>query len=253
MIKSHRVLCLALALLGFALPARADLLVLTPGFIYNAGLLDLAADFTKQTGIKVTVRSTGMAAIISQVKTASPAADVVIVPMEPFDLMGNLALDKAIKRDTFTPLGRVEIGLAVKAGAPHPDIATVEKLIAVLKTGTVMYSNPAGGSMEAGIIDRLLKRPEFAGVRGRISTNGEGGQALARGEGDMALQLICEVYNHPEISLAGVLPPELNAHMDGAAAVSARTTDEKNARAFVAFIARPETAPVWKAKGLNLF
>ncbi len=242
------------ALMAFATPARADLLVLTPGFVYNAGLLDLADQFTKQTGVKVTVRSTGMAAIINQVKTATPPADVVIVPMEPFDLMGNLALDKAIKPGSFTPIGRVEIGLAVKAGAPHPDISTVEKLTAVLKNGgTVMYSNPAGGSMEAGIIDRLLKRPEFAGVRSRISTNGEGGQALARGEGEMALQLICEVYNHPEISLAGVLPPELNAHMDGAAAVSARTADEKNARAFVAFITRPETAPVWKAKGLNLF
>ena len=258
MAKHHRVRRLALlampALALFSLPARADLLVLSPGFIYNAGLLDLADAFTKQTGVKVTVRMVGMAGVINQVKTETPAADVVIVPMEPFDLMGSLALDKAIKPGSFTPIGRVEIGLAVKAGAPHPDISTVAKLSAALKSGgTVMYSNPATGSMEAGIIDRLLKRPEFAGVRSGISTNGEGGQALARGEGDMALQLICEVFPHPEISLAGVLPPELNAHMDGAVAVSARTADEKNGRAFVAFITRPQTAPVWKAKGLSLF
>ena len=253
-----RLVCLAALLATFIVPmAQAssnEILVLSPGFVYNSGLLDLAAAYTKETGIKVTVKLEIMDQIMNDIKTGTPAADVVVLPLEPFDYMGRLALDKGIQEGTFTPLGRVEIALAVKAGAPHPDISTVDKLVAALRGGkAVMYSNPAKGSMEGGIIDRLLKQPEFAGAHGVISSNGEGGQALARGEGDMALQLVCEIYPHPEISEVGPLPSELNAHMDGAVAVSSRSADAADAEAFIRYITRPEATSTWKAKGLDRF
>lgn len=255
--KSMRFICFAALFGAFIVPptpaSGAEILVLSPGFVYNAGLLDLAAAYSKETGTKVTVKLENMGKIVNDIKTATPAPDVVVLPMEPFDLMGTLALDKGIQEGTLTPLGRVEIGLAVKAGAPHPDISTVEKLVAVLRGAKgVMYSNPASGSMEGGIIDRLLKQPQFSGVHGVIS-KGEGGQALARGEGDMALQLVCEIYPHPEISLVGPLPPELNAHMDGAVAVSARSVDSVDAEAFIRYITRPEATATWKVKGLDRF
>ena len=94
--------------------------------------------------------------------------------LEP-ELMGPLA-----HGDTAGPataLGQVHIGLAVKAGAPHPDISTTPKLIAALKSAKgVVYSNPdpARGSMVAKMVDALLKRPDFAGVHGVISSKGNG-------------------------------------------------------------------------------
>jgi molybdate transport system substrate-binding protein len=236
------------------LAQAAELHVLSPGFVYNAGLQDLAAEYQKKTGVKVIVESDTMKKIIDDIKNGTPAADVIVLPLAPVDLMGTLALDKGIVAQTFTPLGRVEIGLAVKAGAPHPDISSVDKLVNVLNSAqAVLYSNPATGSMEASIIDRMLKRPEFAGVHGRISSEGEGGQALRRGEGDMALQLICEVFPYPDISLVAKLPPELGAHMDGALAVSARSAHPKDAAAFIAYITRPEAASTWRTKGLDRF
>lgn len=249
-----RSICFAglLAVL-LAAPARAaEIRVLSPGLVFNAGLLDLAAGFTKKTGVKVLVLPDLMGRIMGDIKTRTPPPDVVMLPL---DLMATQALEGGIAPDSFVPLGRVEIGLAVKAGAPHPDISTVDKLTAVLRSaGQVVYSNPANGmSMEAGIIDRLLKRPEFAGVHAVTSTKSEGGQALARGEGDMALQLVCEIYPYPQISLVGPLPPELGAHIDSAAAVSARAADAKDARAFISYITQPEAAAVWKAKGLDRF
>ena len=228
-----------------------EIRVLSPGVVYNAGLLDLAAAFTKETGTKVTVNSVGMGRIVNDIRTGTPPADVVMLPLE---LMGSLDLDGGIKPGSYTPLGRVEIGLAVRAGAPHPDISTVEKLrAALLGAKAVMYSNPSGGSMQARIIDTLLKRPEFNGVHGVISTQGEGGQALARGEGDMALQLICEIYPHKEIELVAPLPAELAAHIDATTAVSARSTVPDDALAFIRYITRPEATAVWKGKGLNRF
>jgi molybdate transport system substrate-binding protein len=241
---------LAVALIAAPQSNGREIRVLSPGVTYNAGLLDLADSFMKETGTKVSVTSIGMGRIINEIKTATPPADVIFLPIE---LMSTLALDGGLK-GAYTPLGRVEVGLAVRAGAPHPDISTVEKLRAVLLTSkALMYSNPATGSMVAGIIDRMLKRPEFAGVHGVISTRGEGGQALARGEGDMALQLICEIYPYKEIELVGPLPRELAAWIDTATAVSARAANPDDGLAFVRYVTRPEATAVWKAKGLNRF
>jgi molybdate transport system substrate-binding protein len=232
--------------------AGADIRVMAPGVVYNAGLLDLAAAYTKATGKKVAVTSVGMGSIVKAVKTANPSADVIMLP---FELMSTLSLDRGVVPETFTPLGRSEMGLAVRAGQPHPDISTVEKLVAVLRSAkAVMRSNPAGGSMVAKVIeDTVIRRPEFAGVNSPVSTNGEGGQALARGEGDMAIQAICEIYPHPEIELVAPLPRELGAWIDMSTAVSARALHRDDALAFIKFLLRPESNTVWKSKGLERF
>jgi len=175
--------------------------------------------------------------------------------MLPFELMSTLSLDGGIKPGSFTPLGRSEMGLAVRAGAAHPDISTVEKLAAVLRGAkAVMRSNPAGGSMVARVIEQnVIRRAEFAGVNSPVSTQGEGGQALARGEGDMALQAICEILPYKEIELVGPLPRELAAWIDMSTAVSARSTNADASLAFVRYITRPEATSIWKAKGLERF
>ena len=238
------------AVLAFAAPAFAqttELNVLAPGVVYNAGLQDLAAAYTKETGIKVTVKSAGMAAIVGQIKTGTPIVDVFAVPVSFMDGMETEGTASA-RAD----LGRVTVGLAVRAGKPHPDISTPKKLAAALKGGVVLYSNPASGSMEARIInDMLHQHAIFKGVKTKISLKGEGGEALVRGEGDMALQLSCEVLNHPELELVGLVPLELGAYIDTSVAVSSRSTQPDAAKAFVAYITRPDHAALWKSKGLD--
>jgi len=232
--------------------SAAEIRVISPGVVYNAGLLDLAAAYTKETGTKVAVTSSGMGRIVSDITTVAPPPDVVMLP---FELMSTLSLDGGIRPGTFTPLGRSEMGLAVRAGARHPDISTVEKLAAALRGAkAVMRSNPAGGSMVARVIEQnVIKRPEFAGVNSPVSTRGEGGQALARGEGDMALQAICEILPYKEIELVGPLPRELAAWIDMSTAVSARSANPDAALAFVRYITRPDATAIWKAKGLERF
>ena len=231
--------------------AVADIRVLTPGVVYNAGLLDLAAAYEKETGKKVGVSLVGMGTIVNAVKTANPPADVIMLP---FELMSTLSLDGGVVPGSFMPLGRSEMGLAVPAGKPHPDISTVEKLAAVLRSAkAVMRSNPAGGSMVASVIEnKVIKRPEFAGVNSPVSTQGEGGQALVRGEGDMALQAICEILPYKQIELVAPLPRELAAWIDMSTAVSARAMHRDDALAFIKYLLRPEHT-VWKEKGLERF
>jgi molybdate transport system substrate-binding protein len=231
--------------------AVADIRVMTPGVVYNAGLLDLAAAYEKETGKKVGVSLVGMGGIVNAVKTANPPADVIMLP---FELMSTLSLDGGVVPGSFLPLGRSEMGLAVPAGKPHPDISTVEKLAATLHSAkAVMRSNPAGGSMVAKVIeDKVIKRPEFAGVNSPVSTQGEGGQALVRGEGDMALQAICEILPYKQIELVAPLPRDLAAWIDMSTAVSARAMHRDEALAFIKYLLRPENT-VWKEKGLERF
>jgi molybdate transport system substrate-binding protein len=241
----------ALMALTTANAQAADIRVFAPGFVYNSALKELAADFTKQTGVNVIVTEVGMNVALSQMKTAVPAADVVALPS---DLMNTLALDGGIVTASYTPLGRDELGLAVKKGAPKPDISTVEKLAAVLKSAqAVEVNDPKAGTMQGVIIDGILKRPEFSGVHVVPVSKGEGAGALARGEGDMAVQLVPEILNKPPIDLVAPLPVELGGHMDAMLAVSSRSTDQKNALAFVKFLTRPEAKTAWMAKGMKPF
>jgi molybdate transport system substrate-binding protein len=229
----------------------AELRVLAPGFVYNSALKELAADFTKQTGVNVIVNEVGMNVALTQMKTATPAADVVALPS---DLMNTLALDGGIVTGSYMPLGRDELGLAVKKGSAKPDISTVDKLAAVLKSAqAVEVNDPKAGTMQGVIIDNILKRPEFAGVHVVPVAKGEGAGALARGEGDMAIQLVPEILNKPPIDLVAPLPSELGGHMDAMLAVSSRSTDPKTALAFIKFLTRAEAKAAWTAKGMKPF
>jgi len=165
------------ALCGLAAsPAvAAEIRVISPGVISNSGLTDVAAAFEKKTGVKVTIQVDGMGTIMNDIHTQTPAADVVMLPM---DLMGTMVLSNAAS--DFTPLGRAEIGLFKKPDAPRPDITNVSKLIAVMKAASaVFYSDPASGSMQAGMSDRLLKRPDFAGIHG-VPVKGDAESTISR-------------------------------------------------------------------------
>jgi len=229
--------------------SAAELTVLSPGFVKFAGIDDLAAAYTKETGIKVTVKSTGMGAMMNTIKTGSPAADVVMLPQ---NLMDQLSVDKGVVPGSRQSLGRVQIVMIVPAGAPHPDISTTAKLATALHAARhVAYSSPWKDekSAQAMIIHDILQRPEYAGTHEVLIMNGNGVKGIKDGA-DVALQLECETRD-PAVSVVGALPPQLHAWLDGDVAISSRSTDPKAAAAFVAYITRAAAAPVWKENGLE--
>lgn len=243
------ILAAAFALLAAAPVHAAEITVLAPGFVKFAGIEDLAEAYTKETGVKVTVKSTGMGAMMDTIKTGTPAADVVMLPQ---NLMDQLQAGKGIVAGSRKSLGRVQIVMIVPANAPHPDISTHAKLAAALHGAThVAYSSPwkAEKSAQAMIIHDILQRPEFAGTHEALVINGNGVKGIKDGA-DMALQLVCETRD-PAVSVVGPLPQDLHAWLDGDVAISARTADAKAAGDFLTYITRPAATPVWKAKGLD--
>ena len=230
--------------------ATANIKVLTPGVVFMSGLPDISAAFTKETGKTVGINTVGMGTIVEEIGTRTPPPDVIALP---FQLMNSLALEGGVVAGTMVPLGRNRMGLAVKAGAPKPDISTPEKFIAAMKGKAVMHSNPASRTMVATIIADMFKRPEFAGVKAVPSTKGEGGQALARGEGDMAIQTISQILPYKEIELVGPVPKEYGLWIDTMLAVSSRSTNPNDARALIRYLVRPESNKVWKPRGMERF
>ena len=239
----------ALAALVSTSASAAELTVLAPGFVKFAGIDDLAAAYTKETGIKVTVTSKGMGAMMETIKTGTPAADVVMLPQ---NLMDQLSADKGVVAGSRKSLGRVEIVMIVPAGAPHPDISTTAKLASALHAARhVAYSSPWKDekSMQAMIIHDILQKPQYRGTHEVLIMNGNGVKGIKDGA-DMALQLECETRD-PAVSVVGALPPELHAWLDGDVAISSRSADPQAAAAFVAYITRAAATPIWKANGLR--
>jgi ABC-type molybdate transport system substrate-binding protein len=244
------VVALALTVaLGGAPAARAEQVnLLSPPMITNAGLKEINARYAERTGTTFNIAGAEITKLADTIKVTNPPADIIFMPT---DMMSKLAADGGIRAGERVHLGRMEIGLAVRKGAPHPDISTIAKLAAALKSAQlVVYTNPANGSLQARMIDALLNRPEFSGVKKQVSDKGNGIAALARGDGDMALQLVCEILDRPETELVGPLPAELNASIDADAAVLSRAPHPKEAAAYLVHITQPDAVAVWASKGL---
>lgn len=239
-----------LLLTAFATSSQASELQIICPPLTRDGINDLALSFEKETGTKVHVRSDVMGKIIADIDAGMPAPDVVLLPP---DLMETLQKSNGTVSNTRTVLGRIEIALAVRTGAPHPDISTVEKLRTVLGDKVLAYTQPGPprNSMEAGIIDGLMHRPIFSTVRTITIATGSGISALAKGDGEFAMQVIPEINAQKGVELVGPLPPELDAHIDTQVAVSSRSANQTDAMAFIRYITRPDAAKTWVKYGLD--
>ena len=247
-----RPIWLAAVITAALVPAAqaAEVTVLVPPVVAAAGMRDLAVAYGKDTGQPLTLKMTSMDKMLQEATTGTPAADIVALPS---DLMDQLEHDNGLVPGSRKKIGRVEIALAVPAGAPHPDISTPEKFVAVLNQAKgVAYSNPAGGTMMAWIIQSMLLRPEFKNVHSVLIDRGNGISALAAGDSgaDMALQLADEIDANPKVSSVGPLPPLFGAHIDCDIAVLARAPDSKAAIGAIDYLLRPSSDAIWKSKHL---
>jgi molybdate transport system substrate-binding protein len=223
-----------------ATPAfAAGLTVLAPASA-QPGLQALAADYTRQTGVAVTVAGGSRDKVIAALKAGE--GDVAVMPSTDFADLPQLT--------AMTPLGHIVIGVAVKAGAPAPDISTPDKFIAALKRARgVAYADPATGTSAGRFIDNLLKLPEFNGVK-KVPVQGLAVTGITSGKADMALQLLPELTQDKDVKTLGPVPALFSATVDFSAGITTATTDAVKAQAFIAAITAPQAAAVWKTNGL---
>ena len=230
---------LALALV-WAPAQAATLTVLAPASA-QAGLRALAAQYTASTGTAVTVSGGSRAKVMDALKTGP--ADVVLLPTSDMAELSNVT--------GMTPLGRIAVGVALKAGAPVPDVSTPEKFrAALLAAKGVAYADPAQGTSAGRVIEAMLGAPEFKNVK-RVPVEGLAATALASGKADVALQMLPELMANKSVAVAGPVPSAYGAGVDFSAGIALVSSDATQAEAFVTYLADPRNAELWRKNGLE--
>jgi molybdate transport system substrate-binding protein len=172
-------------------------------------------------------------------------------------IMVGYALDDLIKQgkvlaDSKVILARSSIGVAVRAGAPKPDIGSAEAVKqALLAAKSIAYSDSASGVyIETEMFPRLGIAEQMATKARKIPATPVG-EIVAKGEAELGFQQIAELKPVPGIDLVGPLPPELQQVTLYSAGIVAGSHDPAAARKLLDFLASPAAAPAIAATGLE--
>jgi len=226
----------------------ANLRVLSSNGV-RAVLDELVPQCERTIGRGVTIEY-GTSASIRQRVAAGEAVDVVFATTE---VAGELAAAGHLAADSRTPLGRSGIGIGIRAGARHPDIATPAALEQTLRAATsVTYAQDGASRVH---IERMF---EHLGVTAELKAKTllEQGSVRAAakvvaGEAELLFTLVSEILPVEGMELVGPLPAEFQSYVSFAAALGARTTSRDAARALVDCVAAPAAAATFAAKGVE--
>ena len=244
-----------LSLAGMASPAgpaaAADIRVLSVGAVQNA-VRGLAADFGKESGHRV-VLTVGSPAIVAQKIKDGEVFDAVIASepaMDGFDRDGTVNPESRVR------LANVGMGVAVRAGAPVPNLATPEAFKqALLAAKSVVYGDPtlpnqSGEKAEkilanAGLLDAL--KGKLRVVPGQAASQ----EMIAKGEVELGLYNVSEVPEDKGLKLAGPVPAPLQIATTYEGGLMSDGAVPEAARAFIRFLASPDARPKWVAAKLE--
>jgi molybdate transport system substrate-binding protein len=208
---------------------------------------ELFAQFEAASGHRVVV-TYGLAAVLKTKYLEGAPADVLILTAPIIDDLGKQG---KVVPESKKDVARSGVGVAVKAGAPKPDIGTPEKLKqALLAAKSLAHSKTgASGIYFASLIERLglseaLKAKTI--VRDGIVAN-----IAASGEAELAVQQISELMQSPGVEIVGPLPDELQQITVFSAGVFTDSAQVDLSRAFVAHLASPANAALIRAKGME--
>jgi molybdate transport system substrate-binding protein len=199
---------------------------------------------------------------------ASYAPSGALIPRfdggEPVDvfLTDSAAIDELIKRGKVvadrTDLARTGIGIAVRKGAPRPDVSSAEALKrALLAAKSVGHAAPSGGSITAAHIREVFRRLGIAAEMApkvKLAAGGPNGRVsvlVSSGEAEIGLQQVSELLSNPEVEVIGMLPAELQQTTIYSAGVTTNAREADAAKALIKALAAPSAAVIYKAKGLD--
>jgi molybdate transport system substrate-binding protein len=197
--------------------------------------------FEKSIGARLELHFDATQAILPRL-AAGFRADLVVLTEEAMAKLrkaGTVAQTRA--------LGGSGVGVAVRAGAPKPDIGSVEALKRALVAASSVAHSKVGAS---GIyfVELLQKLGIADRVKTRVIEKGPVGLVVAAGEAELGVQQLCELEPVPGIDIVGPLPAPVQKVTSFSAAVPADAADPQRARALMALI----RLPAWPRSGGSL-
>ncbi len=220
---------------------------------FSAALRDLAPAYQRQTGDTIEIISgpsmgTTPQAIPNRLARGEQA-DVVI--------MVGYALDDLVKAGTVAANSKVElarspIAMAVRAGAPKPDISTLDRFkTALLNAKSIAYSDSASGVYIQNEMFPKLGIADAVRAKSSMIPATPVGEIVARGDAQIGFQQMSELRPVHGIDIVGVIPPEVQKITVFAGGVVANAQHGASGRALLAFLASAAAAPAIANTGLE--
>ncbi len=251
--KSLLVLTLITAAIGTmasAQYARADeVTLIAPGGIRDA-IQKIIPDFQRKTGhtVKATFGSGG--GTKKQVMSGEPF-DVPVVqpPLPPVVSTGHVVAASE------TPIATVAVALAVRKGAPKPDISTPDALRkTLLAAKSVSIPDSARGAAAGASFEETLKKlgivEQMKATLRRVQGGANAMAVLAKGEVELGLTFLSEIHD-PGVEVVGVLPREISTPTALVGYVSVHSKSPDAAKALLAYLSSPEVAGVYQSLGMQ--
>ena len=249
--RTFAVAAVLLAAAGTAPAAEIDALITTA---MKAAIDELVPAFERGNGHSVRV-SYGPSGGVARRFLGGEVADVIVIDSG--------ALDELIRQGRVvagrTDVARTGIGVAVRKGAPKPDVSTPEALKrALIAAKSIGHTAPAGGGITAAHVMRLFERLGIAAEvapKVKLAAGGPNGRVsvlVSSGEVEIGLQQVSELMSNPDVEVVGMLPAELQQITTYSAGVTASAKQPEAGSALIRFLIAPAAAAVYKTKGLGL-
>jgi molybdate transport system substrate-binding protein len=226
--------------------------VMTSG-AFTAAFLDVAPEFERSNTTKVTTAfgaSMGGApdSIPSRLERGEPA-DVVILAREALD---DLVAKGKVVPGSQVDLVRSTIGMAVRAGAPKPDISTVDALKrTLLAAKSIAYSASASGVYLSTELFPRLGIADAVKSKSRRIESERVGTVVARGDAEIGFQQVSELLPIAGIDYVGPLPEEVQRVTVFSAGIATGARNLDAARALIRYLTSAAVAPVIRKTGLE--
>lgn len=239
---------LAIAVFTVGTASAAEVKVLASNAIKTV-LEELGPQFEKTTKHKLIITYGSSAKLQAEIEKGA-AFDLAI--------LSTAVIDEQIRQGRLVGATRADIarsgaGLAVRKGAPKPDISTTEAFKRTLLAAKSLGYSETGmaGLFFMNIFQRLGITEEMKPKLKLSRPNQPTLQALANGEVNIVLPQISEALVFPGVDLVGPLPPEVQVYTVIPAAIATSATEPDAAKALLKFLATPDAIRVLKAKGLE--
>ena len=235
---------------GGGAASAAEIKLLTAGAMREVVVV-LLPDFEKQTGHKVTVDRGTAGGLSKRIGEGEAFDAAIITPAVVDDLAGKGKIVAGSRID----LAKVGMGVAVKAGAPVPDIGTVDAFKRMLLGAkSVAYIDPKAGGSSGIYFDKLLDRlgiGDQVRPKAKLKQGGYVAELVVTGEAEVAVHQISEIVPVKGATFVGPLPADVQNFTTYSAGLGAAARDAAAAKALIQFLAGPASAPILKAKGME--